>query len=577
MGFLLGGLRFREQIYNSTITQMSACLLSLSVISLVLPTAFHASFSNTDTADEESLKISRGTSVVLLLVYGIYLLFQLKSHAYMYESTPQYIIDEEATPGPAAAWLDSSSSDDSSSSSSSSDSDSSGHSRDTMKKRVRRVIRNRRRRKSSVASQDTAEGIFEDPTRTSSVGTATTGNEEHPGNNTPLGGQTLASSQHSLDRNEEAIDEDDASHHRHHKKHHYRRALRHHHKHKKSSPSEFLDADTTTENIILEDVQVATSPRTRVPGETRRVDFALSSTDRNLDADKEPSAYTSYGHGRNHDNDSTAAPSELARLAFNLRAISLRPVAKSLAPTVFMQTTDGSAAAAPTPTGHIPRVRYGIRRTNSLPDRLNDMQFRQPGALPPAHIPASCVHALSGENEKEGGQKTGDIDDDGHIILSRRAAILMLLITTGLVAVCAEFMVDSINGLIESSSVGEVFIGLIILPIVGNAAEHVTAVTVAMKNKMDLAIGVAVGSSIQIALFTTPLVVILGWIMDREMTLYFTLFETVSLFVSAFIVNFLVLDGRSNYLEGALLCATYVIISLVAFYYPDTTETSDLG
>ena len=110
-----------------------------------------------------------------------------------------------------------------------------------------------------------------------------------------------------------------------------------------------------------------------------------------------------------------------------------------------------------------------------------------------------------------------------------------------------------------------------------NAAEHVTSVWMAMKNKMDLAIGVAVGSSIQIALFVTPLVVILGWIMQREMTLYFTLFETVCLFVSTFIINFLILDGRSNYLEGALLCATYTIIGVVAFYYPDAADASDLG
>ena len=124
---------------------------------------------------------------------------------------------------------------------------------------------------------------------------------------------------------------------------------------------------------------------------------------------------------------------------------------------------------------------------------------------------------------------------------------------------------------------GEVFVGLIIIPIVGNAAEHVTAITVALKNKMDLAIGVAVGSSIQIALFITPLIVILGWIMDREMTLFFTLFETVCLFVSTFIVNFLVLDGRSNYLEGALLCATYVIIGVVAFFYPDEEAANPGG
>lgn len=83
MGFFFGGLRYREQIYNSTVTQMSACLLSLSVISLVLPTAFHASFNDTRLADRESLKISCGTSVILLLVYMVYLLFQLKSHAYI--------------------------------------------------------------------------------------------------------------------------------------------------------------------------------------------------------------------------------------------------------------------------------------------------------------------------------------------------------------------------------------------------------------------------------------------------------------------------------------------------------------
>lgn len=82
--------------------------------------------------------------------------------------------------------------------------------------------------------------------------------------------------------------------------------------------------------------------------------------------------------------------------------------------------------------------------------------------------------------------------------ISRTAAVVMLLVSTALVAVCAEFLVDAIPELIESSSVSEAFIGLIILPIVGNAAEHVTAVSVATKNKMDLSIGVSVGSSIQI-------------------------------------------------------------------------------
>ena len=173
------------------------------------------------------------------------------------------------------------------------------------------------------------------------------------------------------------------------------------------------------------------------------------------------------------------------------------------------------------------------------------------------------------------GDKAGADNDEEH--LTRAASIILLLCSTGLVAVCAEFLVGSIEEVVKTSNIGEIFIGLIILPIVGNAAEHVTAITVAMKNKMDLAIGVAVGSSIQIAIFVTPLVVILGWIIGREMTLYFTLFETVSLFVSAFMVNFLVLDGRSNYLEGALLCAVYIIISIVAFFFPDAKQASQWG
>jgi Ca2+:H+ antiporter len=98
-----------------------------------------------------------------------------------------------------------------------------------------------------------------------------------------------------------------------------------------------------------------------------------------------------------------------------------------------------------------------------------------------------------------------------------------------------------------------------------------------MKNKMDLAIGIAVGSSIQIALFITPLIVILGWIMNKDMTLYFNIFETVALFVTVLVVNFLVLDGRSNYLEGSLLIAAYTIIAVVSYYYPDGCAASAIG
>ncbi|KAI1642635.1 calcium/proton exchanger [Daldinia loculata] len=532
MAFFLGGLRYREQIYNSTVTQMSACLLSLSVISLMLPTAFHASFRDKTEADNESLKISHGVSVILLLVYVVYLLFQLKSHAYMYESTPQHIIDEEATPGPAAAWLESSDSD--SSSSSDSDSDHSSHSRETMSKRVKRAIRGHRRRKSSTASVDTDDGVR---TRTSSLGT----NSASPIHE---GGSKSGDSLHgplfpriNSTGTEEAIEEEDENKSR---RKHKRSKRKHRKRDRKASTG--VEGITQPQNIAgvgPDAVQDGVASN----GEPRRVDFA--DTVANVEGELE------------------VTPTGPRRPFNNLRVLSFRPVAKSLAPPVF--TSDVGAVPAAS-IGPVPRVRYGIRRTNSLPERLNQYQYRPPGAMMPSQIPISILTGGAGEEGKEHG-------DD----LSRGAAIIMLLLSTALVAVCAEFMVDAIDDVVANSALKETFIGLIILPIVGNAAEHVTAVSVAMKNKMDLAIGVAIGSSIQISLFLTPLVVIIGWIIGQPMTLYFTLFETVCLFVSAFIINFLILDGRSNYLEGALLCATYVIIAVVAFFYPEGDAAGTLG
>ncbi|KAL2259786.1 hypothetical protein VTK26DRAFT_6399 [Humicola hyalothermophila] len=528
MSFFLGGLRFREQIYNSTVTQMSACLLSLSVISLVLPTAFHASFRDAKTADAQSLKISRGTSVILLLVYIVYLLFQLISHSYLYESTPQHIIDEEATPGPAANWLDSSSSD--STSSSDSDSNHSGHSRGTMTQRMKRVMH--RRRRSSPASADASETC----PRPNSNST----NDEQPSEqlSSPPHLTNRTSSSAVLDEEEEDGEHENAARHRKHR--HRRPSFKKHRKHKhkarRRGPHELAGEDVIDENAVI-----GTNPDA-AHDEPRGLDFAAGSASLNPE---------NPGEMRR-----TRSPLQ------GLRTMSLRPVAMNFAPTVFTQRPD--AEIPPVPAGPVPRVRFGTRSTNALPDRLRPA-YRPHGAIMPSQIP--LAHMPTAAMAKE------DHAED----LSRTAAVILLLFSTALVAVCAEFMVDSINGLVATGGVGEVFIGLIILPIVGNAAEHVTAITVAMKNKMDLAIGVAVGSSIQIALFITPLVVIIGWAMNRDMTLYFTLFETVCLFVSAFITNFLVLDGRSNYLEGALLMATYVIIGVVAFFYPDANDASSWG
>jgi len=152
------------------------------------------------------------------------------------------------------------------------------------------------------------------------------------------------------------------------------------------------------------------------------------------------------------------------------------------------------------------------------------------------------------------------------------AASFVLVVVTIAVAICAEYLVDSIDSLVETAHISKTFIGIILLPIVGNAAEHVTAVVVALKDKMDLAMGVAIGSSMQIALLVTPFLVILGWIMDKPMTLHFETFETVVFFLSVLVVTYVIQDGKSNYLEGAMLLGLYFIIALAFLVYPDDTE-----
>ncbi|KAA1104568.1 hypothetical protein PGT21_026989 [Puccinia graminis f. sp. tritici] len=143
-----------------------------------------------------------------------------------------------------------------------------------------------------------------------------------------------------------------------------------------------------------------------------------------------------------------------------------------------------------------------------------------------------------------------------------RTATGALVGVTVVTAFCAEYLVDSIDEFAQQAGIPKAFIGLILLPIVGNAAEHVTAVFMAMKGKMELAIGVAVGSSIQIAVGVIPIMVIIGWATGKELTLFFENFETICLVFSVLLTTLLIQDGKSNYMEGAMLVSLYVIIGL---------------
>ena len=144
---------------------------------------------------------------------------------------------------------------------------------------------------------------------------------------------------------------------------------------------------------------------------------------------------------------------------------------------------------------------------------------------------------------------------------------ILLLVTVG-VAIESELLVHSLEHATEELGLPALFTGVIFLPIIGNAAEHATAVTVAMKNKMDLSVSVAVGSSLQIALFVAPVLVIAGWFLGQPMDLNFNPFELVAVAVAVLIANSISSDGNSNWLEGILLLATYAIIALAFFFHP---------
>lgn len=186
-------------------------------------------------------------------------------------------------------------------------------------------------------------------------------------------------------------------------------------------------------------------------------------------------------------------PESSPKRPFTIRGMSVRPaLPKMLSSTVFSSVPPaGPRVLGPGAPTNVPQVRSGVRRAQSLPDRLNQPQPTTPVTAPtplPYIRPLNASHVSTDSRSGEKAKKN----------ISRTTAVVLLLVSTGLVAICAEFLVGSINYLVTNSGVSEAFVGLIILPIVGNAAEHVTAVTVASKNKMDLAIGVAVGSSIQI-------------------------------------------------------------------------------
>ena len=146
----------------------------------------------------------------------------------------------------------------------------------------------------------------------------------------------------------------------------------------------------------------------------------------------------------------------------------------------------------------------------------------------------------------------------------RRAIGVLVLVTVG-IAVMSEFLVGAIQPTAARLGLTQVFVGVILVALIGNAAEHSTAVLVAMKNNMDLAFGIAVGSSLQIALFVAPVLVFASYLLGAPLDLIFTPFEVAAVTVSVLVVGFVAMDGESHWMEGIMLVGVYLILA-IAFY-----------
>ena len=148
-------------------------------------------------------------------------------------------------------------------------------------------------------------------------------------------------------------------------------------------------------------------------------------------------------------------------------------------------------------------------------------------------------------------------------------SVVLLLVATALVAWMSEILVGAVEATSRALGLTEVFVGVIVVAVIGNAAEHSTAVIVAMRNQMDLALQIATGSSIQIALFVAPVLVFASHFMKHgPMDLRFTPFEVLSVMLATFVVNLVAQDGESNWLEGALMIAVYAILGMAFFFLP---------
>lgn len=170
--------------------------------------------------------------------------------------------------------------------------------------------------------------------------------------------------------------------------------------------------------------------------------------------------------------------------------------------------------------------------------------------------------------KEDSHEMPGETTTPEHTAWGLKKSLAVLLVAVIAIAALSEILVGAIEPHVRQNGLTELFVGVIVVPIIGNAAEHLVAVEMAWKNKMELTLGIALGSSLQIALFVAPLLVFISLLAGNPMSLVFNPFELAALFATVLIAAFIAFDGESNWLEGAQLLVVYAILALAFFFLP---------
>nr|VWO99168.1 Response regulatory domain-containing protein [Ganoderma boninense] len=516
MCFFAGGIRFSEQGFDSTATQIHSSLLSISVGAVLLPAAFHfaLSYSNQDKGEAQTtlkeqkadiLRMSHGVAIVLLIIYISYLIFQLWSHTHLYQDNRQ-----PSARLPAAASV---------------------HTATT-----------RLREKSSSIYGRVANARSIENFRRASIQTFRTlgHNDKSPSSSrAPSPGESSLKPNSPSEISDTARDLGEAP---------------------MGGPGSFLRSQAHVHAGSLTGSDGRLSPFTSSSQVTLSNPIALpgESTVRLVSSKQEQFVIR---RASSSDSDRSTQDAPVSRPASDMfesddergrrrdaRGRSRTPISDVLS-AYYSESLKGNSDE-------------GSGRRMS-PVNLTPNPAWHRGRFvesPTEYLPSSPVSSVPGPQQPE---------------MSWPLTLFLLSAVTVLVAVNAEWLVDSMDHL--SPLISKEWIGLILLPTVSVMAECVTAVNVAAQDQLTLSISVAVGSTIQTALFVIPCMVILGWILDKPLALLFDPFESVVLYISVHTMGYVVADGKSNWLEGVILMCLYIVIAVTFWFYPGSNFSSNLA